>query len=70
MHVTRIQHPVGQGCFHSGHIRWGNGRRVKPGDYRYIYDCGSIHKSALSDAINACRNQMSELDALFISHLH
>ena len=70
MQVTRIQYPVGQGCFHSGHIRWENDRREKSGDCRYIYDCGSMHQSALNDAIDACRNQMGEFDALFVSHLH
>ena len=70
MKVTRIQYPVGQGCFHSGHIHWKNDGYDKSGDYRYIYDCGSMNKSALNDAVNTYRNRSSDIDALFVSHLH
>lgn len=68
--VTRIQYPVGQGCFHAGQISWGNTRPNESGDFRYIYDCGSINVSALRDAISAYSAQNSLIDSLFISHLH
>ena len=69
MEVTRTQYPIGQGCFHAGHIRWmDNGSSTA--DFHYVYDCGSSDGSAvLQDAIAACRRQTSCVDSLFVSHL-
>lgn len=70
MQVTRIQYPVRQGCFHAGHIHWGNDRPNEPGDFHYIYDCGSNNGSALRDTIDIHRTLTSHIDALFVSYLH
>ena len=70
MEVTRTQYPIGQGCFHAGHIRWMDKGSSTADDFHYIYDCGSSDGSAaLQDAIAACRRQTSRIDALFVSHL-
>ena len=70
MEVTRTQYPIGQGCFHAGHIRWTNKGSSTSDDFHYIYDCGSSDDSAaLHDTIAACRRQTSWIDALFVSHL-
>ena len=61
----RTQHPIGQGCFHSGKIR------VNDDVVTYVYDCGSEKRSALRTAISdyADREDLESLDLLFISHL-
>ena len=70
MEVTRIQYPIGQGCFHAGHILWTNNGSSPFDDFHYIYDCGSSDSTAaLIDAIAAFRIQTTWIDALFISHL-
>lgn len=66
---SRIQHPVGQGFFHSGTISDG------PLKFRYIYDCGAMpkYRKARSNAIKAYRRGLGKpasLDILFISHAH
>ena len=66
--VTRIQYPVGQGCFHVGSVEWGS--VPGSGSYRYVYDCGSKNKTALTHSVNAMLNRHPGIDALFISHLH
>ena len=69
MEVTRTQYPIGQGCFHAGHVRWHEASRLQE-DFHYVYDCGSGDGSpALEDAIVSWRNQASRIDALFVSHL-
>ena len=53
MEVTRTQYPIGQGCFHAGHVRWNENSRLSD-DFRYVYDCGSSDGSAaLQDSIVA-----------------
>lgn len=69
MRVRRTQYPVGQGCFHAGHIRW-NEDSHKDDEFRYVYDCGSTKQRALREAINIFRWEASRIDALFVSHLH
>ncbi len=66
--VTRIQYPVGQGCFHVGAVKWDNGSGA--GCFRYVYDCGSKNKTALKRSMNSMRQQHKGIDALFVSHLH
>ena len=69
MEVTRTQYPIGQGCFHAGHVRWNENSRLSD-DFRYVYDCGSSDGSAaLQDSIVAWRTHASRIDALFVSHL-
>ena len=70
MEVTRIQYPIGQGCFHAGHVRWTEEPSGRPDDFHYVYDCGTSHGSAaLRDAITVWRRGTSVVDALFVSHL-
>ena len=70
MEVTRIQYPIGQGCFHAGHVRWKHETSRLFEDFHYVYDCGSRDGSAaLQDAIVSWRSQTSRIDALFVSHL-
>lgn len=70
--VTRVQYPVGQGCFHAGSIDWC--RNSRQGKFRYVYDCGSQvsdfkRKSALKESIDAYASGTRMIDALFVSHL-
>ena len=70
MQVTRTQYPVGQGCFHAGHIQWGHQDSGSSDDFHYVYDCGSSDGSAaLQDSVVEWRSQVPRLDALFVSHL-
>ena len=70
MEVKRTQYPIGQGCFHAGHVRWTIESSRRSDDFHYVYDCGtSDGSSALQDAILACRSQTSRIDALLVSHL-
>jgi len=66
--VTRIQYPVGQGCFHVGTVEWRN--EPSAGSFRYVYDCGSKNKTALARSVNAMLKRHPGIDALFVSHLH
>lgn len=70
--VTRVQYPVGQGCFHAGYIEWS--RNSRQGKFRYVYDCGSQNgtfekRSALRNSIDAYVSDPKKVDALFVSHL-
>ena len=67
--ITRSQYPVGQGCFHAGHIRWGDGSSKESGEFHYVYDCGSTNQKILNKAIGSYRKKVSHIDALFVSHL-
>ena len=66
--VTRIQYPVGQGCFHVATVEWQN--EPNAGSFRYVYDCGSKNRTALTHSVNAMLKRHPEIDALFVSHLH
>ncbi len=70
MHVTRCQHPIGQGCFSSGRIQCAEGEYDDPVDFRYVYDCGSTNQRSLRDVINSYRERTTSVNALFVSHLH
>jgi len=64
--ASRTQHPIGQGFFHSGEVKFDDSV------YCYVYDCGSEKRSVLNDSIEEYCSKMgnrSELDALFVSHL-
>ena len=69
MYVRRIQYPVGQGCFHSGYISLERTIHEIPHEFRYIYDCGSDNRKALDSATDYFRQDVNNVDALFISHL-
>ena len=69
MHVTRIQYPIGQGCFHAGSIRIEDADHHDDQAFHYVYDCGSDNREALAEAIDNYKNQTSHVDALFVSHL-
>jgi len=67
---TRVQHAVGQGFFHTGHLKEDD--QVK---LRYIYDCGAMarygkSRSACIDAHIMQVGPNSVVDVLFISHAH
>ena len=66
--VTRIQYPVGQGCFHVGTVEWRSGPSAD--SFRYVYDCGSKNKTALTHSVTAMLKRHPGIDALFVSHLH
>lgn len=68
INVTRIQYPVGQGCFHVGALEWHS--EPEEGRFRYVYDCGSKNKKALKRSVNAMLKQHPKIDALFVSHFH
>ena len=69
MHVTRIQYPIGQGCFHAGSIHEGDAADHVVHGFHYVYDCGSDDRRALGEAIDNYKNQTSRVDAVFVSHL-
>ena len=69
MHVTRMQYPIGQGCFHAGTIRETDAGYHDDCAFQYVYDCGSDDRQALGEAIDNYKNQVSHVDALFVSHL-
>ncbi|MDE0211898.1 MAG: MBL fold metallo-hydrolase [Boseongicola sp.] len=69
MHVTRLQYPIGQGCFHAGIIREGDAVYHDDHAFHYVYDCGSDDRKALGEAIDSYKNQVPHVDALFVSHL-
>ena len=69
MHVTRMQYPIGQGCFHAGSIRETDAVYHDDHAFNYVYDCGSDDRQALGEAIDSYKNQVSHVDALFVSHL-
>lgn len=64
--VVRVQHPVGQGFFHSGHLRtpWHT--------LNWVYDCGSIGKQQpLRRALNSYVGHLdTQVDLLVLSHFH
>jgi beta-lactamase superfamily II metal-dependent hydrolase len=65
--VTRRQHPVGQGGFHSAEVAVGTSR------FRYIYDCGSESKGAVAREVERAfegRSSKQCVDLLVLSHLH
>jgi hypothetical protein len=71
--IHRIQHAVGHGGFHAGHI---DVLASLPADYEvnsfhYVYDCGSESGEALKHALNSHRSTSNgRTDILFVSHLH
>ena len=69
MHVTRLQYPIGQGCFHAGIIREGDAVYHDDHAFHWVYDCGSDDRKALGEAIDSYKNQVPHVDALFVSHL-
>lgn len=73
MNVTRVQHPVGQGLFHSSTFTAiGSGRNS---NFRMVYGCGSIkyeRDSNLAREIDEYREGGTDepVDFLVISHAH
>ncbi|MER8417911.1 hypothetical protein NKH21_10690 [Mesorhizobium sp. M1329] len=77
--INRVQHAVGHGGFHTGHIQvfepLATGT-VSVGyteieSSRYVYDCGSEQSKAFKSALNAHRLSCGgRTDILFVSHLH
>ena len=66
----RVQHAVGQGCFHSGEIREDHELR-----HRYVYDCGAISKYAKQrdgciDGYLSHFAARDPLHSIFLSHAH
>ena len=68
MQVTRIQYPIGQGCFHTGRVGPLEGAVHEANAFQYVYDCGSGNQQALGTAIETYKAQTSRVDALFVSH--
>ncbi|MES0038622.1 hypothetical protein NKJ74_25725 [Mesorhizobium sp. M0046] len=77
--VSRVQHAVGHGGFHTGHIQVFEPPRTgaelegytEIKSFRYVYDCGSEHGNAFKSALNAHRLSCEgRTDILFVSHLH
>ncbi|MER8565081.1 MBL fold metallo-hydrolase [Mesorhizobium sp. M0924] len=77
--VSRLQHAVGHGGFHTGHIQ--NFEPLRTGaeaageteieSFRYVYDCGSEQSGAFKSELNAHRlSSNGRTDILFVSHLH
>lgn len=67
LHHRRTQRTVGQGFFHTGEVSIGHST------FRYVYDCGSDDIVPLRRNIRnytASIGKDSQIDALFISHLH
>lgn len=65
LHHYRVQHPVGQGSFHSGAVELGGAC------FRYIYDCGAAKRDkrfVIQEASTFGQHTRS-VDVLFLSHL-
>ena len=69
MYILRYQHPVGQGCFHTGIISGNCFRRSSTDDICYVYDCGALDQKVLRSEIGLLSGEYSSIDALFLSHL-
>ncbi|TNJ43381.1 hypothetical protein [Phaeobacter sp. B1627] len=68
---TRVQHPVGQGFFHSGHLK----DRIGTCRLRYVIDCGSKakYKAAREKQIDdfvKLPGSNRLLNLLMVSHIH
>ncbi|MER9771223.1 MBL fold metallo-hydrolase [Mesorhizobium sp. M0220] len=77
--VSRLQHAVGHGGFHTGHIQIFEPPRTgaeaaaetEIESFRYVYDCGSEQSEAFKSQLNAHRlSSNGRTDILFVSHLH
>jgi hypothetical protein len=77
--ITRTQHPVGHGGFHSGLISTieealnGIHTANEPpiANFSYVYDCGSERSDAFNSELSLYRDASSgKTDVLFVSHLH
>lgn len=65
--VHRFQHPVGQGGFHSAHLRFGQST------FRYVYDCGSEQDKPLARELRDFAEDLDDtqhIDLCVFSHLH
>ncbi|CNI83509.1 hypothetical protein HB991_02745 [Yersinia mollaretii] len=65
--VTVKYHPVGQGLFSSGILKFNSGF------FRWIYDCGSSHKKmgvvkSAIDVLKSSENHYEDVDMLVLSH--
>ena len=69
----RIQHPVGQGFFHSGQLALARGAKADR-VLHFVYDCGSTqrYRSARTAAVRKYLDETSrtKIDLLFVSHVH
>ncbi len=63
---TRIQHPIGQGFFHSATVQYGDAQ------YDYVYDCGARAAEPLGHEVQGLVRRLGDrkLKGLFISHMH
>lgn len=77
--ITRTQHPVGHGGFHSGLISTVEGapdgihtaNEPPIANFSYVYDCGSERSDAFNSELSLYRDASSgKTDVLFVSHLH
>jgi hypothetical protein len=60
----RVQHPVGQGFFHSAKLGVGGTH------FEYLYDCGSVRREPLSEEIRVYADRsLDGIDVVFVSHL-
>ena len=73
MEIThqRVQHPVGQGFFHTARIGFGHSSQC----FSYVYDCGAMkeYEKSRDAAIHAYIKRIGKgqrLDLLVISHMH
>lgn len=67
MWVSRRQLPIGQGCFHTARV--GFGEKDNRPSLNYIYDCGSTDRAALKEAVQVFATSTDQIAALFVSHL-
>src|SRR5579871_5967577 len=60
----RVQHPVGQGFFHTAKLEVGGTH------FEYVYDCGAVHNAPLTDEVRVYADRSPDgIDVLFVSHL-
>lgn len=70
LHHVRVQHPVGQGFFHTGTVEDSSG-----GELKYVVDCGAMARYAAArdrevDQIIRSWANTKPIDFLFVSHAH
>ena len=62
--INWVQHPVGHGGFHTGHVR----RQEAAPPFVWIFDCGAQALNALKDRLRLWTDANPLVDWLFISH--
>ena len=70
-YIAKIEHDfmnVGQGLFANGSISITDRKNKEIKKLRWVYDCGSTRKTAVTAAVNKKYSRNDIIDIIFISH--